>query len=213
MNIIPLELPPLGTNCYIVGTGNGEAVVIDPADEGERILAEAESAGLTIKKILLTHGHFDHTGAASFIKEKTGAPIFIHSADVGLLSDGVKALAFFCPGKPFNTCTPDTLLADGDKVTQGDITFTVMSTPGHTAGSVCFICGDGSGKGTIFSGDTLFKDSIGRSDCYSGDTDTLMRSLDKLRELDGDYDIYPGHGESTTLAAEKRFNPFLAEIF
>ena len=212
MEIIRLVLSPLATNCYIAAVGNSEAVVIDPADDGERILAEAQGAGLAIKKILLTHGHFDHTGAASFIKEQTGAPIYVHKADVELLSDGVKALAFFCPDRPFVPCSPDELLDDGDTVTQGDVTFRVMTTPGHTAGSVCFLCGGGSGRGVMFSGDTLFKDSIGRSDVYSSSTEALMRSLDRLRELDGDYDVYPGHGEPTTLAAEKRFNPFLADF-
>ncbi len=212
MDIIRLVLSPLATNCYIIDAGNSEAAVIDPADDGERILAEAQGAGLAIKKILLTHGHFDHTGAASFIKEKTGAPIYIHKADEEMLSDGVKALAFFTPDRPFVTCSPDTLLGDGDTVTQGDVTFRVISTPGHTAGSVCFLCGGDGGRGVLFSGDTLFKDSIGRTDMYSGSSDTLMRSLDKLRELDGDYDVYPGHGEPTTLAAEKRYNPFLADF-
>ncbi len=212
MNIKTLILSPLDTNCYIVSAENGEAVVIDPADDGEKILSAAREAGLEIKKILLTHGHFDHIGAAEYIKEQTGAPIYIHRADEVLLSDPVKALAFFCPGKPFVSCKPDVLFDDGDVIEQGALRFTVMSTPGHTAGSVCFLCSDGSGKDVMFAGDTLFKDSIGRSDGYSGDQQEQFRSLDRLKALDKDYIVYPGHGDSTTLDAEKRYNPFLAEF-
>ncbi len=212
MKIIELTLSPLGTNCYIVGTGNGECIVIDPADSGEEIISATENAGLEIKKILLTHGHFDHTGAAAFLKEKTGAPIYIHKKDQELLSDGVKALAFFCPGKPFNTCEADVLFDDGDKIEQGNVTFTVMHTPGHTAGSVCFLCRDEDGNNIMFSGDTLFKDSIGRSDGYSGDPRVQIQSLEKIKALTEDYVIYPGHGENTTLNVEKRYNPFIADF-
>ncbi|MBR5089868.1 MAG: MBL fold metallo-hydrolase [Ruminiclostridium sp.] len=212
MNVIPLTLSPLGTNCYIVPTGNGEAVVIDPADEGEKILAEARKSGLEIKKILLTHGHFDHTGAAAFIREQTGAPIYVSKADEELLTDSDKSLAFFCPGKEFNPCSADTFISDGDEIRQGDVTFRVMSTPGHTAGSVCFLCVIG-GQNVMFSGDTLFRDSIGRSDTYSGDQTTLFASLDRLKALEDDYIVYTGHGESTKLSTEKRFNPFLSDMF
>lgn len=212
MNVKKLTLSPLGTNCYIVDAGSGEAVVIDPADSGEEILAAAENAGLAIKKILLTHGHFDHTGAAQYIKEKTGSPIYIHKADEELLSDSVKSLSFFCPGKPFIPCEADVLFDDGDTITQGSITFTVMHTPGHTAGSVCFLCTDENGQHIMFSGDTLFKDSIGRSDVYSSDPGVMMQSLEKIKELNDDHIVYPGHGDSTTLNVEKRFNPFIADF-
>ena len=212
LKIIELVLSPLATNCYIVETGSGEAVVIDPADSGEEILSAAENAGLRIRKILLTHGHFDHTGAAAFVKEHTGAPICIHKADNELLSDAVKALAFFCPGKPFISCEADEFFENGDPVTQGNVTFTVLHTPGHTAGSVCFLCKDENGRNIMFAGDTIFKDSIGRSDGYSGDPRVQMQSLEKIKELTEDYIIYPGHGESTTLNAEKRYNPFISDF-
>ena len=212
MNILHLVLSPLDTNCYIVPTGGGEAVVIDPADEGQKILAEADKAGLAIKKILLTHGHFDHTGGAAYIKEQTGSPIFIHKADEELLSDPIKALAFFCPGKPFVTCEADELFDDGNVIEQGSMRFTVMSTPGHTAGSVCFLCKDETGGNIMFAGDTIFRDSIGRSDCYSGNQRVQFESIDKLKALEEDYIIYSGHGESTTLFTEKRYNPFLADF-
>ena len=211
MNIIRLTLSPLATNCYIVPTGSNEAVVIDPADDGETIMETAKKAGLAIKKILLTHGHFDHTGGAAYIKEQTGAPIYIHSADVELLSDPEKSLSFFAPGKPFVVCEADVLLKDGDTITQGGTEFRVLCTPGHTAGSVCFLC-SADGSDLMFSGDTLFRDSIGRSDTYSGDQTVLFGSLEKLSALDRNYTVYPGHGEMTDLFTEKRFNPFLSGL-
>lgn len=209
-DITALTLSPLGTNCFIVPTGADEAVVIDPADDASRILAEAESKGLTVKKILLTHGHFDHTGAASEIKNRTGAPIYIHPADVPMLTDSTKSLSFFCPGKPFIPCEADVLINDGDRIEQGDTVFTVMSTPGHSAGSVCYLCKDGEGNNVMFAGDTIFKDSIGRSDCWSGDPMIQQESLDKLAAIEEDYVIFTGHGPSTTLAEEKKYNPFIA---
>ena len=211
-DIITLVLSPLATNCYIVPTGAGEAVVIDPADDGEEILARASEAGLAIKKILLTHGHFDHIGAADYVRKETGSPIYVHKADECVMADSVKSFAFFCPGKPFVPCIPDNLFDDGDTISQGELTFTVMSTPGHTAGSVCFLCSDEDGRDIMFAGDTIFKDSIGRSDGYSGDPRVQMESLDKLKALEKDYIIYPGHGEKTTLATEKKYNSFIADF-
>lgn len=236
--IIPLVLSPLATNCYIVPVGGGEAAVIDPADDYPAIVKAAGE--LKLKYVLLTHGHFDHTGAAASVRDgvdrtqkpKKGAapsetaptapctdvPIYIHSADVGLLTDADKALAFFCPGKPYFPFGEEELallktVEDGDVIRCGEVEFKVMSTPGHTAGSVCFLCSDEDGRDIMFAGDTIFKDSIGRSDGYSGDPSVQFESLEKLKALDKDYIILPGHGESTTLFTEKRFNPFLSDIY
>ena len=235
MKYIQLILSALATNCYIVPVGeptdfntsmtdeNGNttvqvvqrrpAAVIDPADDAEEILSEAAAAGMQIKYILLTHGHFDHTGAASAVKAKTGAEIYIHSQDKAMLTDSVTSLAFFTPERPFVPCTADHLLSGGESLHIGDLTFTVLHTPGHTAGSVCFLCGDpDGGKKLMFAGDTLFKDSVGRSDVYSSDRSAQQDSLDKLAALTDDYIVLPGHGDSTTLSAEKRYNPFLAGL-
>ena len=212
MEIKKLVLHPLQTNCYIVKTAEKSGVVIDPADDGEKILSEAADMGIEIRKILLTHGHFDHAGAAAYIKEATGAPVYIHEADVPMLSDGNKALAFFCPQKPFNPCEADCTLKDGDEIEQDGVIFSVMHTPGHSAGSVCYICKNEGGIDIMFAGDTIFKDSIGRSDGYSGDYIVQQITLDKLKALKEDYLIYPGHGESTTLLTEKKFNPFIADF-
>ena len=212
MEIKKLVLHPLQTNCYIVKTGPKSGVVIDPADDGEKILSEAADMGIEIKKILLTHGHFDHTGAAAYIKETTGAPVYIHEADVPMLSDGNKALAYFCPGKPFNPVEADCTLKDGEETEQDGVIFRVMHTPGHSAGSVCYTCKNEEGVNIMFAGDTIFKDSIGRSDGYSGDYIVQQITLDKLKALKDDYIIYPGHGEETTLLTEKKFNPFIADF-
>jgi len=233
MKYLTLVLSDLATNCYILPMGvtadidmeftgeNGEtktetvsrelAAVVDPADSAENILAAAEKAGYCIKWILLTHGHFDHTGAASAIKAATGAEIYIHESDKEMLTDGVKSLSFFTPARKFIPVEADKLLKDNDTITLGSVTFTVMHTPGHTAGSVCYLCDDpDGGKKIMLSGDTLFRDSIGRSDTYSGDPLIQQTSLDRLKALTDDYIVLPGHGEPTTLAAEKKYNPFIA---
>ena len=212
MDVIKLMLSPLGTNCYIVKTGDNSGVVIDPADDADIILAAAAEKKIELKKILLTHGHFDHTGAAAALKEKLGIPLYIHTDDECMLSDGEKALAYFCPDKPFNKVTADRLLKDGDIVEQDGVSFRVLHTPGHSAGSVCYIVDIADGLNLMFAGDTIFKDSIGRSDGYSGDYIVQRETLDKLKKLEEDYLIYPGHGPSTTLKEEKRFNPFIADF-
>ena len=212
MDVIKLTLSPLETNCYIVKTGENSGVVIDPADDADMILAAASEKDIELKKILLTHGHFDHTGAAAALKEKLGIPLYIHKGDEGMLSDSNKALAYFCPGKPYNAVKADFLLNDGDKVEQDGVSFRVMHTPGHSAGSVCYIVDIADGLNLMFAGDTIFKDSIGRSDTYSGDYSVQRQTLDKLKNLEEDYLIYPGHGPSTTLKEEKRFNPFISDF-
>ena len=209
MEIKRLILSPLGTNCYLVKTGDGSGVVIDPADEGEVILAKAAEMDMKIEKILLTHGHFDHTGAVNFLKEKTGAQMYIHSDDVCMLTDGDKALAYFCPSMPFEQKTADVVIKDGDEIAQDGVIFKVMHTPGHSAGSVCFIAKNTDGMDVMFSGDTIFRNSIGRSDGYSGDYIVQKKTLDRLKALEDDYLILSGHGESTTLKEEKLFNPFI----
>lgn len=210
LEIKTLILSQLKTNCYLVKTAENSGVVIDPAAEAKKILAEAENMGMTIKKILLTHGHFDHTGAVNEIQKNVNAPVYIHATDEVLLHDSDKALAYFCPSIPFEEKNADVLLADGDTIEQDGVIFTVLHTPGHTAGSVCFLVDNPDGLKIMFAGDTIFKDSIGRSDGYSGDYIVQQETLDKLKELPDDYLILSGHGESTTLRTEKRFNPFLA---
>ena len=201
------------TNCYFLyREGGTKAIVVDPAENGAGIFKLLSEKDFTVAAILLTHGHFDHTGAAAYIKETTGAPVYIHEADVPMLSDGNKALAYFCPGKPFNPVEADCTLKDGEETEQDGVIFRVMHTPGHSAGSVCYTCKNDEGADIMFAGDTIFKDSIGRSDGYSGDYIVQQITLDKLKALKDDYIMYPGHGEETTLLTEKKFNPFIADF-
>ena len=209
MEIKSLVLKPLGTNCYLVKTGENTGLVIDPAGEADVILAEANEMEMEIKKILLTHGHFDHTGAVNAVKNATGAEVYIHKADECMLKDGNKALAYFCPSETFEEMEADVLLEDGDTIQQDGIVFTVMHTPGHSAGSVCFLVNNPDGLDIMFSGDTIFRDSIGRSDGYSGDFIVQKKTLEKLKAIETDYLILSGHGETTTLKEEKMYNPFI----
>ncbi len=208
MEIKTLVLPPLGTNCYLVKTGENSGVVIDPADKGKDVVAAAAEFGMKIEKILLTHGHFDHTGGVNDIKKLTGAAVFIHKDDECMLSDGNKALAYFCPAKKFVEKEADFTFGDGDEIVQDSVVFKVMHTPGHSAGSSCFLV-ETAEENYMFAGDTIFKDSIGRSDGYSGDYIVQRETLEKLKALTKDYIILSGHGGATTLGEEKRYNPFL----
>ena len=190
------------TNCYIVwAEGSKTCAVIDPGDEAERILKNMEDRGLTLEAVLLTHGHFDHVGAVETIVTKTGCALWMNESDYSQFPSPIIAHYF-----PLANCdfTQVQFCEDGEEISAGGLTFTALSTPGHTAGSVCFACED-----ALFSGDTLFSGSCGRTDLPGGDSKFLRASLERLRELKENYTVYPGHGESTTLAWEKMYNPYL----
>ena len=207
MNIIKLTVGELEANCFIVEAPEDTALVIDPGAEAEMIAAELDSRGLTLRKILLTHGHFDHTGAAKELKDRYNAQVYISAQDEELLPDREKSVAFFLPEQPFHPVEPDARVKDGDVISQGSMKIKVMSTPGHTLGSVCFIIED-----CIFTGDTLFHLSVGRTDLYSGSIKQQSESLQKLLSLDKNYRLYCGHGEDTDLDTERKTNPFLSHI-
>ncbi len=206
MNIYTLNLGALGTNCYIVETAENKCIAIDIGGEPEKFLDFIKSKNLTLDKILLTHGHFDHAEGVKRVQEETGAPVFIHSEDKPMLSDGKISLADFFqrPVQKPESCIE---IIDGDKIKSGETEFTVMHTPGHTKGSVCYITGD-----IIFSGDTLFMGSIGRTDYPGGDINEMRESLIKLKNLKGDYKVYPGHFDSTTLDWERDSNPCISRL-
>lgn len=199
-----LVLGKLFTNCYIIKTGNSNAVIIDPAAEADRISRFLEHNKLTPQKILLTHGHFDHIEAAPVLRERYGTPIYIGRADSEMTSDCDKASGNFLPGIAFNSFEADKFLDEGDMIEQDGLLFTVMETPGHTRGSVCYFC-----EKNAFVGDTLFYMSVGRTDMYSGDSRAQQKSLRRLMLLEDDYTVYCGHGDETTISHEKKHNPYI----
>lgn len=187
MNVKTLYLPPIGTNCYIAHDGR-DAFVVDPASSPDEIVRDAEKDGVTIRAILLTHGHFDHIGALDALAEKTGADVYIHALDKPMLADGYLNASRIFFGEDIVQTTDAKTVEDGDVITVGKMKITVMHTPGHTAGSVCYFCGD-----AVFTGDTLFDGGFGRTDLPTGDETELFRSLDKLKEKINGKTLCPGH--------------------
>jgi len=200
-----LEVGPIMANCYILGCKlTKEAAVIDPGDDADRILMALSKSGLKVKYLINTHGHFDHVGANKRMKEVTGAKLAIHPDDEIMLDELSSSASMFGLSAE-NSPPADILLKDGDEITFGKITLKVIHTPGHSKGGVCFYT-----KGHLFSGDTLFAGSIGRTDLEGGDYDTLISSIkQKLLGLDDETKVHTGHGPETTIANEKRMNPFL----
>lgn len=189
MNVETITLGAVNTNCHIV-CSRGEAIVIDPACDGEAIYEKTDALGVCVKYILLTHGHFDHIGGVDALARLTGARIYVHALDVELLCDGNKNASI-----PFGiggvVCREQPVaFDDGDTFTVGDVTLTAHHTPGHTRGSSCFLA-----DGAAFTGDTVFTDGgYGRTDLYGGDRHAIYDSLRSiLPELKG-RTVYPGHG-------------------
>ena len=181
-------------NCYLLTKGS-TAILIDPTCSPDLLKAELAKSGTTLAAILLTHGHFDHMLTVAQIKEETGAPIYLGKGDSDLPSDGEKnAFAVFF-GLDRSYPDADRLLSDGEVLCFGDVTLRVMETPGHTRGSVIYLTDN-----VAFTGDTIFAAGYGRYDLYGGDVMELFASLDALGELPKETVIYPGHGESATLA-------------
>ncbi len=199
MNIKTIPVGQLETNCYVVVNEETLAcVVIDPGDESNTIMDYIESNRLKCEAILLTHGHFDHVGAVNEILEQTGCALYINPRDEGY-EVGKSGVKFKMPegGKYYD---------DGDVIVEAGLEFKVLATPGHTPGSVCLICGD-----ALFTGDTLFRGSCGRTDLPGGSMREEMRSLKKICQLEGDFEVYPGHMDSSTLERERRFNHYCRE--
>lgn len=200
-----IPVGPMGVNCYIVGCEETkEGAVIDPGDDGRRIMAKAAQLGLKIKSIILTHGHFDHIMALDEVKEATGAQIMIHREDAGMLVDGRQNLSNMM-GRPQSFSKADIELREGDTVKVGKVELRVLHTPGHTLGGICLVA-----DGLVIAGDTLFEGSIGRSDFPGGSHGTLINSIKtKLLALPDETWVYPGHGPATTIGFERKNNPFL----
>jgi hydroxyacylglutathione hydrolase len=200
-----LVVGPLQVNCYIVGCeASQEALVIDPGEEGARILTRLAALGLQLKMIINTHGHFDHVGANHLLIEKSGAEFLIHSADAALLPRAKEHGRKY--GLDVQVSPPPTrLLHGGETLTVGTLKIRVIATPGHTAGGICLLIGE-----HLFSGDTLFADSVGRTDLPGGDHQTLVASIRQgLFSLPEATIVHPGHGPDTTIGREKRLNPYV----
>lgn len=202
MEIKALVLGNIEVNCYLVSTENA-AVVIDPGYRSAEVLDFLLNATDKERLILLTHGHFDHIGFADELSEITDTKIAIGEMDAPALEDNnINLSALF--GMPISNFGADILLSDKDEISVGDLTFKVMHTPGHTVGGVCYLCDD-----ILFSGDTLFNGSIGRTDFPGGDFEALKNSIKRIYTLPGDTVLLSGHGDKTTVLNEKRYNPFV----
>ncbi len=191
------------TNCYIVSCDTtNEAVIIDPGSDGEKIITFIADNNLNVKHILLTHGHFDHCASLSAIIEKIEAPISIHSDDLPLMVES-KTQAFLYGIKIPDVPSPTNFIQEGDIFEFGENKLKAIHTPGHSPGGCCFFTDK-----ILFSGDTLFSNSIGRTDLPGGNHQQILSSIkNNLYILDDDTIVYPGHGEETTIAEEKQFNP------
>ncbi|MFH2044544.1 MAG: MBL fold metallo-hydrolase [Pseudomonadota bacterium] len=205
MIIEDIVVGPIMSNCFVVGCENTkEAVVIDPGDEPNKILMVLAKHKLQVKYIINTHGHVDHVGGNKKLKEATGADLLIHGLDAPMLAR-IAATGAAWGLNVEDSPPPDRMLEDGDEIKFGDITFKVIHTPGHSPGGISLYT-----DGCVFVGDTLFSGSIGRTDFPGGDYDTLISCIkNKLFVLGDNIRVLTGHGPETSIAIEKKYNPFV----
>lgn len=202
-----LTVGDLAVNCwFLANEDTKEALVFDPGDEAEQILAYADQKGWKITFILLTHGHADHMGGAEELKRLTKAPVYALEEEAPMLKNGKTNLSVFIQRRTI-TMEADEYVKDGQELTLSGIRLKVFHTPGHTPGGCCYYCEE---AGCVFAGDTLFQGSVGRSDFPGGSMSQLIRSVkEKLFLLPDTAKVYPGHGEETSIAYEKKYNPFV----
>lgn len=206
MDIKTMQVGALGTNCYIVScTSTKEALIIDPGGNTSDIVAYVRANNLTVKAIVDTHGHGDHIASNDDLRDALGAKLYIHEKDQAMLASAEQNLSLYI-GQPLELRPADECLKEGDKLSIGDIEFTVLETPGHTPGGISLY----TDEGAVFSGDTLFYLSVGRTDFPGGSMRQLNNSItEKLFTLPDDTTVYPGHGPATNIGTEKMQNPFI----
>ena len=194
------------TNCYLVyKEGEKDAVLFDPADKGDYIYEALKEKGFRVAGILLTHGHFDHIWGTNKLRELSGAPIYAYEAEKALCEDAVTNVSEQV-GRAY-TVIPDRYLKDNEEITIAGITCKLLATPGHTVGSCCYYFEE---DGILISGDTLFQESVGRTDLATGSMGALIHSIkERLLVLPDEVKVYPGHGETTDIGHERKYNPFL----
>ena len=211
LDVRMLTVGPLQENCYLVRADAGatSAVMVDPGEEPTRLVAAIEEAGVALEGILLTHCHFDHIGAVAPVARATGAEVWCPQLETDLLTDLMTYVPYPDLG-PYESYDPEHTVAGGETLSLAGLEIDVVSTPGHSPGHVTYAP---RATNAIFSGDVLFQSSIGRTDLPGGDHLTLLRSIAELLErFDDDIRVHPGHMGLTTLGAERRTNPFLAEL-
>ncbi len=204
--IIRMPVGSYQANCYIVFNDENEAIIIDPGAQPFDILKAVEERNLKVSKILLTHAHPDHFGALKEVREKLNVPAYISTKDEVMLEDRSGNLGEML-GIKSETLKADVIFNENDYIDFGNKKIQVILTPGHTPGGACFLLDD-----ILFTGDTLFSGSIGRTDLPGGDYDTIMESLRELMNLPADTIVLPGHGPETTIAQEKSNNPFIRSM-
>jgi len=210
VEVLSFTVGPVAENAYLIWKeGSGKALMIDPGDEPERLLAPLEEHGLTLEAILLTHCHFDHIGAVAPVAKATGAPVYCPELEVQILADVMAYIPW--PGiGPYESYDADNMVKGGDHLSLAGFEIDVHFTPGHSPGHVTYSISEAN---AMFSGDVLFQNSVGRVDLPGGDWETLLESIRMLVELHPEETVvYPGHMGITTLEAELATNPFLAEL-
>ncbi|RHM63626.1 MBL fold metallo-hydrolase [Coprobacillus sp. AF33-1AC] len=204
MKVIQLTLGMMQSHCYIIYKHN-QAIIIDPGDEPEIIQMHLSQNQLNPIAIMLTHGHFDHIGAVDYLVDLYHIPVYLHQDDEKMVYDSQLNLSYF--NQPF--VLKSKVQHMGKEITLGDFYFNIIHAPGHSEGSVLILCKE---EHILFSGDVIFKDSIGRCDFPGSSFKQMQQSLNTIKEIKVDYVLYPGHGLQSTLQNEKKHNPYLSSI-
>lgn len=207
MEIVKVALGDLQANCYIIINELSECVIVDPGAESSKVIELLELRGLTLKAILITHGHFDHIGGVNGLVKHFKVPVYAHEGESVMMSDPKLNLSGVF-SQDLISCKADKLIRDDDHINLGvDLEFTAIEVPGHTGHSICFL----NEQGHVFTGDTLFNGAVGRTDLYDGaPRDLIVNIREKLFVLDNEVKVYPGHGMQSTIIHEQSTNPFFS---